>query len=40
MLDPESGLWSIFSMAGQLLRTKKSPGPAKGIRVGPPKKFS
>ncbi len=38
MLDPITGLWTIFSFAGEIMRTKKSPGPAKGIRVGPPKK--
>lgn len=38
MLDPNSGLWSVFSFAGELLRTKKSPGPFKGIQVGPPKR--
>lgn len=38
MLDPNSGLWSVFTFAGELLRTKKSPGPFKGIQVGPPKK--
>ena len=39
LLDPESGLWSVFKpSSGSILRTKKSPGPAKGIRVGPPKK--
>jgi hypothetical protein len=38
MLDSETGLWTVFSYAGKILRTKKSPGPAKGIKVGPPKK--
>lgn len=38
LLDPESGLWTVFSFAGQLLKTKKSPGPFKGVKVGPPKK--
>jgi hypothetical protein len=37
LLDPNSGLWSVFNAAGAFLRTKKSPGPWKGIRVGPPK---
>lgn len=38
LLDPDSGLWTVFSFAGQLLRTKKSSGPFKGVKVGPPKK--
>lgn len=38
LLDPESNLWSIFSTAGEYLRTKKSPGPYKGVKVGPPKR--
>lgn len=37
LFDPESGRWTVFSFAGQLLKTKKSPGPFKGVRVGPPK---
>ena len=37
MFNPESGLWTVFNSAGNFLRTKKSPGPWKGIKVGPPK---
>lgn len=37
MLDPITGLWTVFTFAGEVLRTKKSPGPWKGIKVGPPK---
>ena len=40
MLDPERGHWSIFkASSGTFLRTKKSPGPEKGIRKGVPKKL-
>lgn len=38
LLNPNTGLWSVFSRSGGHLRTKKSPGRAKGIRVGPPKR--
>lgn len=38
LLDPRSGLWSIFTLAGELVWNKKSPGPAKGVRKGQPRK--
>jgi len=34
LLNPVTGLWSIFSPKDGLLRTKKSKGKGKGIRVG------
>jgi hypothetical protein len=37
--DPKRDRWSIFSSVGTFLRTKKSPGPEKGIRKGVPKSF-
>ena len=36
--DPKSDRWSVFSLVGGLLRTKKSKGPYKGIKKGPPKR--
>lgn len=36
MLNPATGLYTVFSATtGRILRNKKSPGPAKGIRVRP-----
>lgn len=34
LFNPITGLWSIFSPKGGLLRTKKSSGKAKGIKIG------
>ena len=40
LLNPKTGRYSIFSSSsGSILRTKKSPGKAKGISVRVPKKF-
>lgn len=36
--DPKADRWSVFSLAGGLLRTKKSKGPYKGIKKGPPRR--
>ena len=36
LLNPKTDRWSVFSPSG-LLRTKKSKGPYKGIKKGPPK---
>jgi hypothetical protein len=35
--NPKTDRWSAFSLDGGLLRTKKSKGPYKGIKKGPPK---
>ena len=38
LANPKSDIWSVFKAStGEFLRTKKSVGPAKGIRVGTPK---
>lgn len=38
MLNPATGLFTVFSVSmGKILRVKKSPGKAKGIRARSPK---
>lgn len=40
LFNPKTGLFSVFSSeSGGILRTKKSPGKAKGISIRVPKRF-